>query len=628
MMMKSTISLIVLYGFMFIAASCSNEVHTPAPDPEPELPEPSLPITEFKSMAQAVLLDLTEREDPTDNARQLYSARHILEVSGVPYLETRDVEVALEASLILISSPINVGLLTPEEITLLNNWTNNGGVVISPVCKDEALQALFGFSASPNYHKNRYLMSWVSGSYPELAYFDHENEKTISLGEDNGGNNVIKTYGYSLNETAKALAYFDTDEVAVIRNIKGEGRAYLFGVEWRDVIQRPQLNRDFEAERVYSNGFEPSADVFPLFVRSVWNDIHPVSAWKHTIPDAYKTVLIPSHDVDATSGYNLMRSMSDYEKSVNLKSIYFMTTRYFRDDIAKPYYTEENIELTRKLIANGHTIGCHSVGHFPDFSNDDLFPLGSLSVTKETYNPQYIDGKTENASTYGELKVSKELLEADLNVNIRSFRPGHLLTNSFVTEGLRNLDYSFHTAFTACDVLTGFPFFERMGQDWGGELSTVMQIPIHTSDVFKGDNISEENYLQKADIWFDVLNSHKNNYAPCVLLVHPNRDWKTYAQQALIDKMDRTECGLYNFEAYGDFWIARNDFKFEFDYQAEEQQLIIRASKTSIGKSATIGVMVESELPIKSYHLIDNDFTEYPVSVTSFGVNKNLVLIK
>ena len=614
-MIKHTSKLIILFGIIFIIASCKKK-GADAPPP---------PLTEFQARPQAALLDIAQKIDPDDISRQLYSARHILEVSGVPYFETSDINKAMEASMILISSPIDVGLLTSAEVTLFNNWVDAGGVIISPVCEDLGMQSLFGFSGSPSYHKNRYYMSWVNEPYPELSYFDHENEKTISFGKNSGGNNVIKSYGYSLSGTSKALAYFDSDEAAVIRNNKGQGRTYLFGVEWRDVIQRPQLNRDFEAQRIYINGFEPSADVFALFVRSVWNDIQPAAAWKHTIPNGYKTVLILTHDVDATSGYNLMGHMSDYEKSMGFDAMFFITTRYFGDDLAKsPYYNTSSIELAKKILVNGHTLGSHSVGHFPDMSNDELFPRGTMAVTKETYNPAYIDGNTKNATTYGEIKVADDLIRADFNVNLRSFRPGHLLTNSFVTEGLSDLNYSFHSSFTACDLLTGYPFYERTGQDWGGRLTQVMQIPIHISD----SGITRENYLEKAATWHDVLLSHQNNYTPCVLLIHPTRKWKTESQKVLVDKINREDCGVYSFEGYGDFWKSRSDFRFEFDYQEEGQQFVIKASKDDIFRASKMGLMVESKMPIKNYRLIDSDFTEYPLSVKAFSDGRSLVVIE
>ena len=623
---KIRIHVLLLVIILSTIASCKKE-RVGSPEPEPTTPELPL-ITTFSASPKAAILDLTYKQDPLDGARNLYSAEHILTVSGVPFVKTQDMTTAMNASLIVVSSPIEVGFFTPEQIDDLTTWVEGGGVVIAPVCKDQALEGLFGFSGAPNYHKNRYLMSWSGGSHPELSYFDHLHEKTISLGRDNGGNNVLKSYGYTLSASAQPLASFDTNEVAVIRNGVGAGRAYTFGLEWRDVVQRPQLNRDFEAHRIYSNGFEPSSDVFPLFVRSVWNDIQPVSAWKHTSPNGSKTVLIPTHDVDATSGFDEMVYMSDYEKSIGVSGHYFITTRYFADDIAKPYYIDRTIQLVHDLLDNGHTIGSHSVGHFPDMTENDRFPLGSASIVREDYNPGYIDGQTRNATTFGEVKVSKDILELDFGVDIQSFRSGHLCTNSSLTEALDGSGYKLSSCYTACDLLSGFPFFDRIGQGWGGELTSVLQMPIHISDVFSDDKITSENYMQKVDIWLDVVNAHKNNYAPCVILIHPNRDWKMFAMREFVDKVNKADFGFCKLDEYGHFWNARTEFDFEFDYQQEHQQLVIKSTPSNIRKAATVGIMVEGDLPIKNYRLIDGNFNDYPISIVPFGDGKNLVLIK
>ena len=85
---------------------------------------------------------------------------------------------------------------------------------------------------------------------------------------------------------------------------------------------------------------------------------------------------------------------------------------------------------------------------------------------------------------------------------------------------------------------------------------------------------------------------------------------------------------MYDFEDYGDFWKSRSDFQFEFDYQEEGQQFVVRASKADIIAAAKVGVIVESKLPIKNYRLIDSEFTEYPISVKSFGEGQSLIIIQ
>lgn len=597
---------------------------------ETETVEKLTPITEFTAAKKAAILDLTPKNNPGDADRHLYSARHILDIAGVPFFETQQMSEALEASLILVSSPIKNGYITASELAALTTWVENGGVIISPVCTDRAFETLFGFANSPSYHKKRYFMNWVEDTSAELSYFNHEYEKSVSLGRNKDGNDVIKSYGYTLLEgDAEALAHFDTDEVAVIRKRTQNGRSYVFGLEWRDVIQRPQLNKDFVAQRVYSNGFDPSADVFPLFVRSVWNDIQDVAVWKYTVPNGYETMLVPTHDIDSRTAYDSMFYMSEYEKSLGLKAQYLLTTHYFRDELTSAYYDERSAKLAHATKADGHVIGSHSVGHFFDFNRDDLFPLGDPTITRENYNPEHIDGTTRNGSSYGEIKVSKNIIDAELGLNIRTFRSGHLCVNGSMTEALVNTGYDYSSCFSACDVLTSFPFFERIEHEWDGELTHVLQMPLHISDVFSSDNITVENYPEKVDIWFEVLNNLKDNYAPCIILIHPNRRFKMEAQRILIDMMDMSTCGLYNFEDYGDFWNVRHNFDFNFDYQEATQQLVIQASEEDILKAqnAVLGLMVEAKLPVENYRLVDFDLKEYPISVKEFKNGRKLVVI-
>ena len=108
---------------------------------------------------------------------------------------------------------------------------------------------MFGVEASV-YNKLRISYSWKDGCLRdvELGYVDEPEEKLVSLGNAKGidDESSIKSYGYSLR-SAEALALFNTGEVAVSRHNLEDGYAYSFGILWRDVIQRSQLNKDFSA---------------------------------------------------------------------------------------------------------------------------------------------------------------------------------------------------------------------------------------------------------------------------------------------------------------------------------------------------------------------------------------------
>lgn len=583
--------------------SIEKEIPVTPPTEENEDEKPAVkPDTDsFVSGKQCVLLDLTHRngdnEEDNENGRNLYSASYILEVAGIPNITLTDFSEALEkGNLIVFSSPVKSQTLKSEEWQQLSTWVKNGGVVVAPALVDvvEGASQLFGVSAS-NFNKLRTSFTWESKflNEKELEYVDEPEEYDISLGNAKGKDDVssIKTYGYTLND-ADALALFNTGEVAVTRHSLGDGYVYSFGLLWRDVIQRSQLNKDFSASRSYSNDFEPSADTYALFIRSVYAKQQEVSVWKFTSPDGYQSVLIPTHDCDSRTAYDEMHYMSTYEKGLGLKAHFFLTVHYYRDiSYLSAFYDETSIQNSKKLLEDGHTVGSHSIGHFPDFSKTERFPI--TIVTKDDYRPHHdVETKiTEGGSTWAEIALSKQIIEEDLGNKVRSFRTGHLTMNKNIPIVMKEAGYSFSSCYSAGDVLGAFPFFERIGNAWEGEQSSVLQMPLHFSDVINSDPMTEENWMEKPALWLKILNKLKGNYAPSILLIHPNREWKMLAQKMLVESMDRNSVGLYNFEAYGDFWLQRHDLKFEYCFLKESDKVIIQVDKLDTeNKAYTFGI--------------------------------------
>lgn len=572
--MKSFICFLPLFLACYSCQDKEVEEVEPVQPVEPA-PEPDT----FTAARPVALLDLTARNGEQEAAeRHLYSADYLLEISGVPYFTTDNLERATAGSdIILFSSPVSGKTFSQEELDSLTDWVSAGGVLMAPAVTEttQALATLFGIS-SVSQGRERYTLAWEGNNEAELAYLDEPEERTVSLG--NPRHNAVKSFGYS-TAAADILARFDgTGEAAVVRNTLGKGCAYAVGVLWRDVIQRSQLNKDFEAQRAYSNAFEPSADVYALFFRAVCAKHRPVSVWKFTIPGGYQSVLIPTHDCDSRTAYDAMHYMADYEEQLGLKGHYFLTVHYFRNEgYLSQFYDDASIEKARKLIQAGHTVGSHSIGHFPDFSKTERFPL--TVVSEDGYRPTYdVDTQTTTGgSTWAEVVLSKQILERDLGNTVRSFRTGHLCMNKNIPEACRQGHYSFGSSYGAGDLLSEFPFMERSGNDWAGEESGVLQMPLHISDVISDDPVGDDNWQHHpGQYWLPVLNKLAGNYAPCVLLVHPNREWKMSMQKSLIDQMDKSRIGLWNFEAYGDFWRQRRALDFDYAYIAEKRKVIIR----------------------------------------------------
>lgn len=570
-----------------------------------------------------VVLDMTERneenESSGDYSRQLYSAQYMCDIAGYPYATVSDLSEAMEkGSIILFSNNILAKSFTQEEYDKLIQWVTDGGIILSPAIRSTSttsrpyLAELFGIDTSrlSGSSKDRTLIEWNPDFYSdaELVYFDEPEERTTSIGS-------IRTYNIPADD-ADVLAHFNNGDIAVSRHQLCKGATYLVGILWRDVVQRNQLNKDPSgASRQYNNGFEPSADVWALLLRSITAANSEVSAWKFTVPNGFTQLLVPTHDCDSRTAYDAMHFMGDYEKSLKMKGHYFLTTHYFSDkkvfgySYLSDFYNEETLPKAIDLLDNGHTIGSHSICHFPDFNKTRNMDV----VTPEEYAQRATceDGVSRGASTWAEVVLSKMILEEDLNNNVRSFRSGHLCVNPDIPEALEMGDYEFASCYTAGDLLSQFPFYTRKRNDWSGDVTDILQMPLHISDVYNNKTeggINDDNWETHpaVDQWEEAMRKLRGNYASAILLIHPNREWKMTLQKQLVERLDLSTVGCYNFEDYGDFWKTRLSIPFEYAYDTQSGVLTII---TDIRKAEQhrITFAVESKAQIGKAILLDKD---------------------
>lgn len=574
-------------------------------------------LDDVVAQKQCVLLDLTQQnahdEESGEHSRNVYSAQYLMNLAGIPYTMATNVQEAIaKANMIVCASPFKQSTLTVSEIQLLQQWIEQGGVFVAPAITNtnNHLCALFGMD-SVMYSKERKTFTWRDEylAEKELEYFNEAEERTVSLGKArNTTVESIKTYGYQPT-TAETMAYFDdTNMAAVLRHRIGKGVIYTFGILWRDVVQRSQLGKNTTAARITSNGFEPSADIYAFFFRSLHGKINPVSVWKYTIPQGYESVLIPTHDCDSRTAYDEMYWVSEYEKSLGMSAHYFLTVHYFRDaGYLSDFYNAETKPKAQRLLVDGHTVGSHSICHFPDFSKTELFP--ATVVTKDAYevsaHHDKTTGVTQGGSTWAELGLSKLIIEEDLGNHVRSFRSGHLCMNKNVPLVQQAVGYAFSSCYASCNVLSQFPFHERMENDWAGAQG-VLQIPLHISDVINAHPMTDSAWNHAPDIWLKVLEKLQRNYAPTVLLIHPNRDWKMFAMRQLVEAMDREKVGLYNFEAYGDFWLAREEMVFDYTYLHDSKSIVVWVNEQIEEETACVfAVDVQSGVAVENAIFVD-----------------------
>jgi len=520
----------------------------------------SLVHGQINTQAIAVL-DLTIKNNESNDSR-LFSVEYMAKVTGIPFVVTQDVSEATSYAMILSSSLFNNSTFTDNEKALLIDYVEEGGLLVAPRIQDEAFYATFGIDGYEDSN-TRYQIIWDSTlTDASLKYIDEPEERTISLGRDTY-TSIFKTLGYSTT-VAETLAYFDDGSSAVIKNEYGNGVAISIGLSWKEVILRNQINRDYEAQRISSNGFEPTSDVLALFVRALFLEYHPHTVWKNTSPGKSLSTLMITHDIDSSTGMDTLEFFANYESQNNIEATYNITVRYFDDNLMSDFYLNRQTTLDY-IQSQGHNLGSHSVGHFFDFGNADIFPIGNSGNTKESYQPSNDGTITTGGTVYGELEVSKNVLEADLpNETIRVFRAGHLAFHNNLIDVLDALDYQYNSSTSASDVLTNFPFQNKRGRSFSGTNSDVYEIPVTISDVFHTNPISIFNHFDKANTWLEVTRKNHANGAPTVLLIHPNRHYKLESMSYYLDELPN-DIHLMEMEKFGDFWKAREALVFDFE---------------------------------------------------------------
>tara|TARA_R110002050_G_scaffold204327_1_gene339517 strand:+ start:2191 stop:4197 length:2007 start_codon:yes stop_codon:yes gene_type:complete len=501
-----------------------------------------------------IILDLSVRNGETNQSR-MWSATRIAEVAGISYNTTSSLNTALNYPVILMATKVSSSTFTPAEFQQIKDYVFNGGTVIISALKATELFQMAGVSSQTSSNRN-YRINWDIAAEPDVFYMINDSlETTISLG-DLGGPATFISRHYQL-DGGLALGRYESDSVAAVHNVYGSGNCYLIGTDFRDVIYRNMADMDINANRTYSNGFEPTSDVICFWVRNIVRKSIPNTIHKYTIPGKAKSIIMMTHDVDSNTALDTMLQFSSYQKNHGILVQYNITTRYFSDDWFSDIYVG-TYDAVEQLKTDGHTLASHSVGHFPDFAD---FPYGISTVDSSTYKPGYFNGHTINGTVLGEVVVSKNLLETDHLVNIRSFRSGHLAYPDSLIMALEATGYAYNSSNAANNVLTGFPYYAPKVRSFNTTMSSVIELPLTISDVLDVAFFNENDYADDIANWIAVSEKYADNNSPVILLIHPNRRFKVTAMD---DYYQGISSGIkpYLFQDYGDYWAKRNGLEF------------------------------------------------------------------
>jgi hypothetical protein len=476
---------------------------------------------------------------------------HALKEMGIPFFLTRDLSKALEHRLVILYPSVDAHAFSLDQAQELTAFVRQGGFVFAQNVFWGGLRDLFGFNDFEASRKRYHLT--FAGSDPVLKYLNRPEERETRLGS-NHYPEIFWSNGYSPGGSSEVLARFDDGTAALLTHPTGQGRVYLLGMSLLDLVLRSQSNRDFEAERHYSNAFEPGADVWLLILRA-WYETY-ASDWVRmaTNPGGRRSYLLLSHDVDWENSFAPGLDYARMEKVNGAISTFFIQTKYVDDANSKAFFFEPNLGILRQLKAGGSTLGSHSIIHSRGFNK---FDLGSGEETYSNYHPRGLGFDTASGGTvFGEVRVSKELLDGEIpGQDTIFFRAGHLRVPRALPEALERSGYQFDSSFTADDVLSNFPY--ALPRELGFEEdSELYEFPVTIEDE------EAPGFANRVPQALEVILANAENEAVSVVLVHSNESTqKAVAEQDLIRRLP-PDIGKTDMLGFAKFWRARDRLRW------------------------------------------------------------------
>jgi hypothetical protein len=260
-----------------------------------------------------------------------------------------------------------------------------------------------------------------------------------------------------------------------------------------------------------------------------------------------------------------------------------------------------------------HVIASHSVGHFPDMGDELQIPLGIRNAyTVQNYSPRNNGVFTTGATLYGETQLSKDLIEDAFDMNVRSWRSGHLCFPKILNNVLDTLGYEFNSTNSASDVLTNFPFRGRTNSTNSGVYTDVYEIPVTISDVFHQDEMTALNFEEKVSLWKSVILKNMDNYSSTVLLIHPNEEYKLTALQSLINQLPLSDIDVKGMENFGDFWKYRETLDIKTVYAGDTLKVIVPSDELPV--KFKLGIVVDQGNQLDPAKVLVVDDNNNPVS--------------
>lgn len=534
-----------------------------------------------------------------------FAAKHAAAAMGIPFVHTATLSEALKQPMVVLAGEMTGRLMTPSVEAQLSAYIEAGGTLVLDDPESRAALNLVGASnIVPSTQRYALTFQPETGD-PGLARLLTPESRKIPLGS-HGAGRAVKTQAFTLRpgSGAKVLATFSDGSPALIVRVLGRGRVYAFGVSLTDLILRPQINRDYEAQRYYDNHFEPGADVPQILLHDWYLAYVAGAVTLDPAPDGLAGSLLLTHDVDFQKSMPNMLEYARAEQALGVSATYYIQTKYIRDyeDIA--FFDSRAEAQVRAIVAMGAEVACHTVCHAYDWRT---FPIGTGHEMAKTYRPRVLSrgasgktGHTVGGSVGGEIRAPKQLLEASVpGLTVDAFRSGFLLINPAQWSMLEANGYKTDSSYSANDVMTVFPYTAMENANFGRE-SRITEFPVLLSDSVRpfGDYTGQFEHVLDAEAVF---------HGVCVFLVHPDTVGNKLPVEVALIRHVRGKFWIGGLEAFGKWWAARGEAAVTTEQNGAEE--IVRVT----AKSAVSGLTLNFGQPLS---LVSAEGTTARVTVT------------
>lgn len=510
-----------------------------------------------------------------------------LRTLGVPAVIAPNLTEAVRYRIVILAGAPAEGSITAGDIERLTAFVATGGILVGEAITDQRLLGLFGVEkAAPATGRSR--VDWIGQGERTIADLDRVSEREVDIDDRFGSS--FATVGYTPRREAKVLATFDDGTAAVTRkragsddedddddhddghitthrsatddanrdddectaetNDHGRGAAYLVGARLTDLVTRHHEGARWSSKARYENAFDTSADGWLLWLRGIYRTHIASGVTLSTAPAGARFAVIPTLSLNFSVGVG---PTVDYVKAASNRKItptVFVWTKITTDWLDVAFFSDSGPfdQVMQTITGMGAEIAGHTVAHSPIF---DKLPMGTGTESAPDYQPNVASKTVTNgASVLGEIRVSRQLIQARLNAKATSFRAGYLLTTPRLAVAEEAVGIRDDSSTTQGWVGGAFPF--SIPRFDGKGYADVTTYPVVIEDE-RGVRVDQR--IAEAR---DLMSANGDNGAPTTIMFHPNGwDWKIKAWDQLLMHIP-SDAWTGTVQRFGDFWQDRS----------------------------------------------------------------------